>query len=71
MNPIKSTITSIITDNYHNDTVEFKIGQDITYVDDDGKMYNATISKIILPDELELIFKDDGKVGTVLASACF
>lgn len=55
--------------NYHNEPVEFSIGQTITHVSDDGTMTKARIIRI---DDglLDLAF-EDGDQGSEQPSSCF
>ena len=55
--------------NYHNEEVQFTVGQNVTHVTDAGEMIKANITKIE-NEYLELKF-GDGEQGIEKANTCF
>jgi hypothetical protein len=56
--------------NYHNKVFEFRIGDRVNHVNDEGAIETGTIRAILEPNILEIMF-DDGDEGYETTITCF
>ena len=56
--------------NYHNETVDFRVDNKVNHVTDEGTIVAGTIRGTVAPDLLEIAF-DDGDEGTEKAATCY